>query len=72
VAFLLHPREVWGNSPEKFWGMDTWGTVWERTGTEWRQVVAGINEQRFPFDAAWVSPTGRVVGINSMDVYYLE
>ena len=63
---------VWGNSIDKFWTMDTNGTVWERNGNDWRVVVRGLRKEDIKFRDAWVSPTGNVFAITKDKLYELK
>ncbi len=51
---------VWGVSPDKYWVMDTNGTVWQRDGAESRVVIRGLRREQVQSHDAWVSPTGAV------------
>ena len=63
---------VWGVSPEKYWVMDSNGTVWERAGSESRVVVRGLKQNDVVFRAVWVSPTGSVFAITDKQLYRLN
>ena len=66
------PCRVWGVSADKYWVMDSNGTIWERAGGESRVVVRGLRQDDVEFVDAWVSPTGRVVAVTDKHVYRLE
>ncbi len=63
---------VWGVSLDKYWVMDTNGTVWQRDGTESRVVVRGMRRDKVEFTDAWVSPTGTVFAITPEHVWKLD
>lgn len=63
---------VWGASPEKYWVMDTHGTVWERGATRWRVVVRGLHHEDVEFRDAWVGPDGSIIAIAPEAIYRLE
>ncbi len=52
--------------------MDKNGTVWQRTGNEWRVVVRGMYRDDVKFVDAWVSPNGVVLAITEKHVYRLD
>lgn len=69
--------QVWGVNMNKFWAMDTCGTIWQWENNQWRQVVRGLldyssEERDFEFDDTWVSPTGIAYGITEDALYKLE
>ncbi len=68
----LDSISVWGVSPEKYWVMDTSGTVWERAGSDSRVVVRGLKQDDVAFRGAWVSPTGTVFAITDDHLYRLK
>jgi hypothetical protein len=63
---------VWGASADKYWVMDTHGTVWERSGEKSRVVVRGLNRDGVEFVDAWASPRGTVFAITREQIYRLE
>jgi hypothetical protein len=63
---------VWGNNIDKLWTMDTNGTVWEKSGNDWRVVVRGLRRENVTFRDAWVSPTGTVFAITDNKLYQLK
>ena len=67
-------RWVWGAGPEKFWVMDTNGTIWERgIKSEWgRPVVMGMHTTDVTFEDAWVSPTGTIIAITKKHIWRLK
>jgi hypothetical protein len=54
---------VWGNSIDKLWTMDSNGTVWEKSGNDWRVVVRGLRSEDIEFKDVWVSPTGTIYAV---------
>lgn len=63
---------AWGTSPQKYWVMDSHGTVWERTPDRWRIVVRGLHDSDVEFTTAWVSPEGVVIALTREAIYRLE
>lgn len=63
---------VWGNNINKFWTMDTNGTIWEKAGNDWRVVVRGLRKDDITFEDAWVSPTGTIYAITDKKLYQLK
>ena len=64
--------KVWGVSAQKYWVMDSSGTVWERSNDAWRTVVRGLYEDDIDFSTAWVTPEGSVLALTDDALYRLE
>lgn len=71
-ATSLDLLRIWGVSLDKFWVLDTNGTVWEWGNGHWRNVVRGMRENDVEFTDAWVSPTGSIIAINRDEIYRLN
>lgn len=64
--------KVWGCNMNKFWVMDTNGTIWERLNSNWRVVVRGLRRDKVEFRAAWVSPNGIIFALTDKHIYRLD
>jgi serine/threonine protein kinase len=64
--------KVWGCNMNKFWVMDTNGTIWERLNSNWRVVVRGLRRNKVEFRAAWVSPNGIIFALTDKHIYRLD
>ncbi len=69
--------QLWGVNINKFWAMDSTGTIWQWENNNWRQVVRGLRdyssgEREFEFQDTWISPTGIAYGVTKDALYKLE
>jgi hypothetical protein len=72
AATSLKLLRIWGVNLDKYWVMDTNGTVWEWSEGQWREVVRGLYDEKVSFRDAWVSPTGTVFAVTHDSVYRLR
>jgi hypothetical protein len=52
---------VWGVDRNRFWVMDDCGTVWQRSGDQWRTDLRGLDINEVQLTHTWISPTGVVI-----------